>query len=77
MWFDYHGLRNKFGENVQGGGFSSREVLAALLGDGELGDEDAGSEDAEREMRTRALAQCSHHLRDVCEWTQSQHAHGL
>ena len=48
LWFDYHGLRNKFGENVQGGGFSSREVLAVLLGDGELDDEDAGNEDAER-----------------------------
>ena len=47
MWFDYHGLRNKFGENVQGGGFSSREVLAVLLGDGEPGDEDDCKDDAE------------------------------
>jgi hypothetical protein len=49
LWFDYHGLRKKFGENVQGGGFSSREVLAVLLGDGKPGDEDDGKEDAEKE----------------------------
>ena len=47
LWFDYHGLRTTFGGNVQGGGFSSREVLAVLLSDRELGDQDA-SYDAEK-----------------------------
>ena len=52
LWFDYHGLRKTFGENVQGGGFSSREVLSVLLGgqnrdgDKQYQDEDAPDTDA-------------------------------
>lgn len=52
LWFDYHGLRKTFGENNQGGGFSSREVLSVLLGghhddyEKRNKDEDAPEEDS-------------------------------
>jgi hypothetical protein len=63
LWFDYHGLRETFGENVQGGGFSSREVLAVLLGGPrkeDIGEEDAETEDEDADVRTvlASLAGC-------------------